>query len=207
MQKQEPRPESPTTAKALDFDDDTAETPVSPPKSAPSTLNPPLASQEATAPPKPPRPLAPEQQAENTLKDAFPSIDATVVKAVLRASGGRLEPAFNALLGMSDPNAVEPTPPPQPPRRQQSPPRPTSTEYDQLAADERYARELAQRYEANNYTAMPRQNPRPPEKVKSIPRRATGPASNEYDEDRERSFLDGSFSLLYQDERLLNMCR
>lgn len=51
------------------------------------------------APPKPPRPLAPEQQAENTLKEAFPSIDAAVVKAVLRASGGRVEPAFNALLG------------------------------------------------------------------------------------------------------------
>lgn len=53
-------------------------------------------------PPKPPRPLAPEQQAENTLKEAFPSIDAAVVKAVLRASGGRVEPAFNALLGTHD---------------------------------------------------------------------------------------------------------
>lgn len=43
--------------------------------------------------------MAPEQQAENTLKEAFPSIDAAVVKAVLRASGGKVEPAFNALLG------------------------------------------------------------------------------------------------------------
>jgi hypothetical protein len=51
-------------------------------------------------PPKPPRPLSPQQQAENTLKEAFPSIDAAVVKAVLIASGGRVEPAFNALLGM-----------------------------------------------------------------------------------------------------------
>ena len=39
------------------------------------------------------------QQAENTLKEAFPSIDAAVVRAVLRASGGHMEPAFNALLG------------------------------------------------------------------------------------------------------------
>lgn len=51
------------------------------------------------APAKPPRPLNPQQEAENTLKEAFPSIDAAVVKAVLIASGGRVEPAFNALLG------------------------------------------------------------------------------------------------------------
>jgi hypothetical protein len=54
---------------------------------------------EAPPPAKPPRPLSPQQQAENTLKEAFPSIDGAVVKAVLRASGGRVEPAFNALLG------------------------------------------------------------------------------------------------------------
>jgi CUE domain len=55
---------------------------------------------EEAPPPKPPRPLSPHAQAENTLKEAFPTIDAAVVKAVLIASGGRLEPAFNALLGM-----------------------------------------------------------------------------------------------------------
>jgi len=44
--------------------------------------------------------LNPEQQAENTLKEAFPSIDGAIIKAILRASGGRVEPAFNALLGM-----------------------------------------------------------------------------------------------------------
>lgn len=57
------------------------------------------ATVEDEAPAKPPRPLSPQQQAENTLKEAFPSIDAAVVKAVLIASGGRVEPAFNALLG------------------------------------------------------------------------------------------------------------
>jgi hypothetical protein len=55
---------------------------------------------EDAAPVKPPRPLSAQQQAENTLKEAFPSIDAAVVKAVLSASGGRVEPAFNALLGV-----------------------------------------------------------------------------------------------------------
>jgi hypothetical protein len=58
-------------------------------------------TEEEVPPPKPPRPLSPQQQAENTLKEAFPSIDAAVVKAVLTASGGRVEPAFNALLGMT----------------------------------------------------------------------------------------------------------
>jgi hypothetical protein len=58
-------------------------------------------AEEEIPPPKPPRPLSPQQQAENTLKEAFPSIDAAVVKAVLTASGGRVEPAFNALLGMT----------------------------------------------------------------------------------------------------------
>ena len=63
----------------------------------------PATVEDADAPPaKPPRPLSPQQQAENTLKEAFPSIDATVVKAVLRASGGKVEPAFNALLGIID---------------------------------------------------------------------------------------------------------
>ena len=99
-QKPEAPPESPTTAKALDFDDETAETPTSPPKSSSLTEKPKSGAGEDVPPPKPPRPLAPEQQAENTLKEAFPSIDAAVIKAVLRASGGRVEPAFNALLGI-----------------------------------------------------------------------------------------------------------
>jgi len=51
------------------------------------------------APEKPPRPLSPRQQSEITLIEAFPSIDSGVVKAVLTASGGQVEPAFNALLG------------------------------------------------------------------------------------------------------------
>jgi hypothetical protein len=62
-------------------------------------IAPKAATVEDEAPPKPPRPLSPQQQAENTLKEAFPSIDTAVVKAVLMASGGRVEPAFNALLG------------------------------------------------------------------------------------------------------------
>lgn len=40
------------------------------------------------------------QQAESTLIEAFPGIEPKVIKAVLVASGGRLEQAFNALLGI-----------------------------------------------------------------------------------------------------------
>lgn len=49
---------------------------------------------------QPPATLNPREQAEATLREAFPSIDAAVVKAVLVASGGQVEPAFNALLSM-----------------------------------------------------------------------------------------------------------
>lgn len=61
----------------------------------------PVTVEEEAPPPKPPRPISLQQQAENTLREAFPSIDVVVVKAVLRASNGQIEPAFNALLGRS----------------------------------------------------------------------------------------------------------
>ena len=54
---------------------------------------------QPNAPQKPPRPLSPQQQAENTLKEAFPTIEGSVVKAVLVASGWDVERAFHALLG------------------------------------------------------------------------------------------------------------
>lgn len=57
------------------------------------------ATSSETAPPKPPRPLTEAQKNELTLKEAFPTVDVAVIRAVLRASAGRVEPAFNALLG------------------------------------------------------------------------------------------------------------
>lgn len=88
-------PESPTTARPLDFDDEPQETGV-------TTVSPSTGAQQTAgeaAPPKPARPLSPQQQAENTLKEAFPSIDAGVVRAVLVASGWNVEQAFHGLLG------------------------------------------------------------------------------------------------------------
>lgn len=95
-----PNPESPTTARPLDFDDEFQETGVTsaPSPSAPAQPAQPTDAAEA-APPKPPRPLSPRQQAENTLKEAFPTVDAAVIKAVLVASDGNVERAFHALLG------------------------------------------------------------------------------------------------------------
>ncbi|CCU77273.1 unnamed protein product [Blumeria hordei] len=135
--------ESPTTARPFEIDDD--ETFVPSPMVAGSPA--PSKHEPTEVPPaKPPRPLNPQQVAENTLKEAFPSIDASVVKAILRASGGQIEPAFNALLGMSDPEAArELSPPPQlshPPTQIIG-----STPQSQLEADERYARQLAEQYE------------------------------------------------------------
>ncbi|KAL6715038.1 ubiquitin-binding protein cue5 [Lecanora helva] len=190
--KSEERPESPTTARALDFDDEPLDTPASPPKTSTTSTTPQPGSGEDEAPPKPPRPLSPQQQAENTLKEAFPSIDATVVKAVLRASGGKVEPAFNALLGMSDPDAAEPPPPAQPPRRPQAPTGPTSTEEEQLAADERYARQLAEHYNgAAAYEGVPRSGSgtRHPQQ-REVRRGNSPPRPEEFDEDRDRSFFD-----------------
>ena len=104
------RPESPTTARELDFDDD--DIPASP-KAAKSGTDVEVLpagqtmATESTPPVQPPRPVNVQQEAENTLREAFPSIDVAVVKAVLVASGGRVEPAFNALLGTySDPSRV-----------------------------------------------------------------------------------------------------
>ncbi len=200
----------------MDFDDEPTETPASPPKAGhPSTL-PQSESVIEVAPPKPPRPIAPEQQAENTLKEAFPSIDAVVVKAVLRASGGKVEPAFNALLGqfswilqilllnidvvtgMSDPDAAEPTPPIKPPRPQGVPTGPTSTEEDQLAADERYARQLAEHYNgAASYEGPPRSMSATRRSIpREAARRENAPRREDFDDDRDRNFFDGKWLIL-----------
>lgn len=53
-------------------------------------------------PTKPPRPLTEAQKNELILKEAFPSVEPSVIKAVLSASSGRVEPAFNALLGKTN---------------------------------------------------------------------------------------------------------
>ena len=145
-------PESPTTARALDFDSDQETGTI---ETSKSDLPKPPPKDEAP-PTKPPRPMSAREQAELTLREAFPTMDASVIRAVLTASRGDIEPAFNALLGMSDPDSqrdIEPIPPPKPPRPAQQPP---STKLSQMEADELYARQLAQEYN----TGAPQQKPK-----------------------------------------------
>ena len=140
------------------------------------------------APPaKPPRPVNAREQAENTLKEAFPSIDLAVIKAVLAASGGQVEPAFNALLGMSDPDAVrEPEPPAMPPR----PARGEALPQNQMDADEQYARQLQEHYSnagGNQRSSNPNQYN---EHLQGS--RVGRPGNNPDPEDAPwRSFIDG----------------
>lgn len=97
-------PESPTTARPLDFDDEPQETGVTTP--TPNKALSSLDTGNEDAPPKPPRPLTPQQQAQKELKEAFPSIEDGVIKAVLVASNGDMERAFHALLGIASLAAV-----------------------------------------------------------------------------------------------------
>ncbi|KAI9889878.1 MAG: ubiquitin-binding protein cue5 [Vezdaea aestivalis] len=176
------KPESPTTARELDFDDDVQETGLINESGETTAV-----SREEVGPPKPPRP---RDQAEATLREAFPSIDGAVVKAVLAASGGQVEPAFNALLGMSDPNAQEVPPPP--PKK--SPPK---TSRSQIESDELYARQLAEHYSgaaAHNQNAgrgAPVQNTRRP----------TGLKPNEMYDDKEHSFIDDDLPVIKENLR------
>ncbi|KAJ9317241.1 hypothetical protein DTO271D3_2531 [Paecilomyces variotii] len=181
-----PKPESPTTARPLDFDgdDEPQESGVTSSSAAPGQS----AESAPAPPPKPPRPLTPQQQAENTLKEAFPTVEASVVKAILVASGGNLERAFHALLGMTDPNAQqEDLPPPRPPR----PSTATSTAQSQLEADERYARQLAE-----HYSGAARRGPPSGWDGNQRPR-----SRRESGEEREYSFFDDDLPVIRENIR------
>lgn len=159
---------------------DTASKPAPPPK-------------DEAPPAKPPRPLNPREQAEQTLIEAFPTIDKSVVRAVLTASGGQLEPAFNALLEMTDPDAAkrEPPPPAMPPRPARA--LQSTQQQTQLEADEMYARQLAEHY--NNSSPRQQQpHPQPLDRHNSnLPGSRSGrPGQNPNPDDYQwRSFIDG----------------
>jgi len=207
--------ESPTTARPLEMDDDdiqetgvlggdSATSTQDKPKSttasdnnaatAPTTLpNAPAPTTQDEAPPaKPPRPLTEAQKNEATLKEAFPSVDSGVIRAVLRASGGRVEPAFNALLEMTDPDAAKNEPeeaaPPQPPR-----PR-GQGQLSQMEADEIYARQLAEHY--NNVGAYEHRT------SNRGGTRSTQQRPGQFDsEDREHSFMDDDLPVIRENLR------
>lgn len=99
-------------------------------------------------PPKPPRPLSPFSKALTTLKEAFPDTDEKVIRAVLVASKGDLDSAFNALLSMNDPDFKPDNIIPRASIEQSE----TDEEYRrriqraQIEEDERLARQLAGEY-------------------------------------------------------------
>lgn len=202
--------ESPTTARPLEMDDDdvqetgiigddgnvTAPAAATATSTAPTTTGtkplPASVEDEAVAPNKPPRPQTEAQKNELILKEAFPGVDAGVIRAVLSASAGKVEPAFNALLEMTDPDAVknepeETGPPPQPPR-----PTGQRAQMSQLEADELYARQLAEHYdnvgayEARTSSRNPGGRPGP------NPRGQQG----FNDDEREHSFLDDDLPVI-----------
>lgn len=161
MSSQPPRPsvtgapESPTTARPLEMDDDDFQesgvfdnTQSTATVASSDTVS---ADAVGAAPPKPPRPASDQQQKLQMLKEAFPTVEEAVIKAVLTASRGQIEPAFNALLQMTDPDAAKnddsEQPPPHPPRPSQQQLPLSSTPMSQLEADELYARQLAEHYE------------------------------------------------------------
>ena len=55
-------------------------------------------------PPAPPRPLSPVSSIRKDLKEAFPNLDDRLVNGIIIASQGIPEPAYNALLYISDPS-------------------------------------------------------------------------------------------------------
>jgi hypothetical protein len=180
-------------------DDDVPETGVfnNSTTTAPQTIT--TAAHAEEAPPtQPPRPVTTQQKNEQILREAFPGIDAAVVKAVLAASGGQIDPAFNALLGMSDPDAVqndpsrEQAPPPKPPR-------PTNhTPMSQMEADELYARQLADHYD--NVGAYEARTTNRSPGGGQFRRQATGLKPNEM-YDREHNFIDDDLPVITENIR------
>ncbi|KAK4216137.1 CUE domain-containing protein 5 [Rhypophila decipiens] len=208
-------PESPTTARPLEMDDDDVQEPGLLPvedsntKSTAAATSPASANAPASSeapPPKPPRPVSRTQEHEQTLKEAFPTVEPAVIKAILTASAGDIERAFIALLQMTDPDAAQAElPPPAPPRRVAEPVGPTSTNLSQLEADELYARQLAERYEnygeyeARTANRAPQRGPTP-----GMPRgrQQTGLNPNPNDSyDREHSFLDDDLPVIKESLR------
>ncbi|KAJ5714253.1 uncharacterized protein N7483_011434 [Penicillium malachiteum] len=179
----------PDEEKTVDFDDEPQESGVLTVNNTPSQQT----ATEATlaAPPKPPRPLSPKQHAENTLTEAFPTIDTSVVKAVLTASNWNVERAFNALLGMTDPTAQEDmVPPPKPPRPTQR--QATSTTQRQMESDEMYARQLAEHYNSRRGPFQEWQND---------PRYNQSRGRQEEEEEKEYSFFDDDLPVIRENLR------
>ncbi|CAI4064613.1 hypothetical protein SUVZ_08G0860 [Saccharomyces uvarum] len=127
---------------------------------------------------RPEEPAPKENPILQELKDAFPNLEEKYIKAVIIASQGALDPAFNALLFLSDPESGKDIElPTQPVRKIPDAPvrrRQTQLEQDELLArqlDEQFNRSHSRRHRAGQNThdqrlkdrQRRRQNPLSPE--------------------------------------------
>ncbi len=97
---------------------------------------------------------------------------------------------------MSDPDAAELSPPVQPPRPAQPRSHQSFSTESQMAADERYARQLEEHYNKVPTSYPPaelgagsKRNVRGGPPVREV-----GFGPSQFDDDRERSFIDGAFT-------------
>lgn len=103
----------------------------------------------ANPPPMPKRPMSSTEKAIHELEEAFPNVEEKFVKMALIASEGRMDPAFNALLFISDPTSGVQVPSPRSNSRSGNS---HGAAFDdstrrQLESDEALAKRLARQYE------------------------------------------------------------
>lgn len=133
--------------------------------------------EEEDAPPPPARPLSPSAQIKKDLKDAFPQIEDKYIEAMLIASEGRADPAFNALLYLLDPSFK-----PEPVLTARSEPvakQPTLTD------DELLARQLQKEFEREDRRRRSRSH-----RQKNLPPAPENDSPDEFEQIKE-SFTQG----------------
>lgn len=157
-----------------------------------------VGNEESGAPPPPPRPVSPASMIKKDLKDAFPNIEDKLITAVLIASQGNVDPAFNALLYISDPSFQPeiPTPVTTQPQTKSG-----NVKKGTLTDDELLARKLQQEFELKDR----RRRSRHEEKQRR--RRGGGdrqhPQLNDYDDDSTDEFgqIKESFTQGFEEAR------
>lgn len=135
-------------------------------------------NEDEDAPPPPPRPLSPAGQIKKDLKDAFPQIEDKYIEAVLIASDGRADSAFNALLFLLDPSfKPEPVAAVNPPKPKRS----------TLTDDEILARQLQKEFEREDRRRRSRSHNR---QHKDLPPAPEDDSPDEFDQIKE-TFTQG----------------
>lgn len=146
LQAKEPVPEPESDVKHSEEDNSPGQEVV------PSPVKPHDDEGPPAPPPKPKRPQSPFSEACLTLKEAFPDADDNMIRALIVASNGQMENAFNGMLAFSDPSLKPDFSAAHHPRGGGPAPPPMSgggggRHKSQIEQDEALARKLAQQYE------------------------------------------------------------